>query len=226
MTERHPTDTFSNAGKMDARTTAAASAAATTTPLSSHDHPVLKVAPLSEKDGEVFSLDFNAHKHWYCPRPCVQLSAPSVAPVVERVSGFDMDGTYAMLNVLSEHECEQIIRLTEQAGYKQTCIAGIAAQDDGLRGPDKVVWCADQHLVDAIFERCRSLLPAEVVPSRDATPLALRGLSPRFRCLRYKKGQHQLGPHRDRGLYVRLLAVGCEVFVVLCCAGCTLHSEA
>ena len=102
-----------------------------------------------------------------------------------------------MLNVLSPSECRQIIDLTESIGYRRTCIAGIAAQDKALRGPDKVVWCADQHLVDAIFERCKSLLPPSVLP--DERPLV--GICPRFRCLRYKTNQHQLGPHRDRGLY-------------------------
>ena len=114
--------------------------------------------------------------------------------------GFDMDGTYAMLNVLSRAECEQIIAVTEAIGYNPTCIAGIAAQDGTLRGPDKVVWCADQYLVDRIFERCRHLLPQAVSLPPDFGERKLRGLSPRFRCLRYKVNQHQLGPHRDRGM--------------------------
>lgn len=155
------------------------------------------VAPLSGKDGDVFSLDFNAHKHHYCTRPYVNIRPPQQAPTVVNVPDFEMDGTYAMLNVLHPDECRQIIELTEKIGYQPTCIAGIAAQQHTLKGPDKVVWCADQPLVDSIFERCRALLPQSVL--EDQRPL--RGLSPRFRCLRYRVGQHQLGPHRDRGLY-------------------------
>jgi len=157
---------------------------------------LLAVAPLSEKDGEVFSLDFNAHKHHFCKKPLVEIRPPEGIPQVLRVKDFDMDGTYALLNVLSEEECKQIIALTERLGYKQTCVAGIAAQDQSLRGPDKVVWCADQRLVDSIFERCRPFLPPHVLDGRP-----LKAISPRFRCLRYRVGQHQLGPHKDRGLY-------------------------
>ena len=154
------------------------------------------VAQLSEKDGEVFTLDFNAHRHHYCPEPTIELDPPTASPTKCPVPEFDMDGTYAMLGVLSPQECRQIIDLTERIGYKPTCIAGIAAQDHTLRGPDKVVWCADQRLVDAMFERCRHLLPPSVLDDRP-----LLGICPRFRCLRYKANQHQLGPHRDRGLY-------------------------
>jgi hypothetical protein len=185
----------------------------------------LAVAPLSEKDGEVFSLDFNTQKHHFCRRPCVQLQPSAEPPRVESVPGFAMDGTYAILNVLSREECQQIIALTERMGYEATCIAGIAAQDKALHGPDKVVWCADQALVDTVFERCRPLLPQELVLRLERKHGAeeggageggcdkeeddeyiverrlLKTLSPRFRCLRYREGEHQLGPHRDRGLY-------------------------
>lgn len=84
-------------------------------------------------------------------------------------------------DVLSTNECKSIIAATESIGY----LADAPIRDDGAESSvlaHNVYWVVDQPFHDALWERVRSYVPAEV-GGRKA-----RGINRRFRVYRYIPG--------------------------------------
>lgn len=113
---------------------------------------------------------------------------------------------FAMVDVLTRAECQEFIAAAESVGYSpDEPIRGdprgatrFPSADEGnakVDGPDRpravgLVWLACPSLNEALFERCRALLPAELSGGR------LCGLNARWRLYRYPEGA-VYRPHVD-----------------------------
>lgn len=111
-----------------------------------------------------------------------------------------------MVDVLSRDECRRIIAVAEAVGYSPDEPVGArvrplesgggggggaeaAAVDETPRAA-ALVWLADEALNDALFERCRPLLPPMLGGG------ALAGINARWRLYRYSEGA-VYRPHVD-----------------------------
>lgn len=76
------------------------------------------------------------------------------------ICGNDVDGVPGAVlisNVLSPTECDQLIKLTESAGYDQDAPTRLGRH---VRQNENCVLVANEAFNDIIFERCRGKLPA------------------------------------------------------------------
>ena len=108
------------------------------------------------------------------PLPSPALPAPSRHDVPH------VPGAMLLTGVLTPLECKQFIVAAERLGYTPDAVDGI----------DNVVWLADDSLLNPIYERVQSLLPATLEGHQ------LVGLNARLRLFRYYPGA-EYRPHID-----------------------------
>lgn len=105
---------------------------------------------------------------------------------------------FTLQNVLSKEECQKLIAVTEQTGYRPALVSTDIGMvyDSSYRFSDRCMIdsppCANE-----IFRRIRPFLPATFNGS-----CKLVGMNERLRFLRYRPG-NQFLPHRDGGFFKR-----------------------
>ena len=95
------------------------------------------IAPLSERDGEVFTLDFSRYPHYYFPRTSspVRLETGKHAPKCSRaeIAGLKIPGCFVIHNVLTKRECVDIVNALKSINaFQATCIQGLKKQVNRL----------------------------------------------------------------------------------------------
>ena len=95
------------------------------------------IPPLSERDGEVFTLDFSRYPHYYFPRASspVHLEAGKHAPKCTRaeIAGLEIPGSFVIHNVLTKRECVDIVNALKGINaFQATCIQGLKKQVNRL----------------------------------------------------------------------------------------------
>ena len=97
-------------------------------------------------------------------------------------------GAFALVDVLSNAECADLIDAAEAAGYSPDEPVSAAGSDSPRAA--SLVWLADEDTLDRIYSRCRRLLPAQLGGGE------LAGINARWRLYRY--GQEAVyRPHVD-----------------------------
>lgn len=97
-------------------------------------------------------------------------------PKVRRTEYPTIPGCFVLHNVLSARECDQIVQMSEAMGWTEDAPVSLGRH---IRQNENCVWVADRHLNDAIFERCRPLLPPETAGGE------VMGLNMRWRLYKY-----------------------------------------
>lgn len=125
----------------------------------------------------------------------VRFEARCRAPVVETVCE---DNIWLVRNFLSQRECDELIRVTEEIGYAEapiTTASGPVMRKD-IRNNNRLV-VQDEGYVAKLYQRMRDhqLLP-QSIKIFDAYDWDWCGLNERFRFYRYIEGQ-QFAPHFD-----------------------------
>ena len=88
---------------------------------------LVRKAPLSERDGEVFTLDFAAFPHFYFPPDSspVRLEVGKHAPKCSRaeIVGLKIPGCFVIHNLLTKRECLDIVNALKGIdSFEATCI--------------------------------------------------------------------------------------------------------
>jgi len=99
-------------------------------------------------------------------------------------------GTYQLLNVLSQQECQQFIKLSETLGYLPDAAVSLPRS---IRHNDNIVWVTDEQTDTIIWQRVQLLVSQNLAMFGDKKPL---GINARFRFYRYTKGDY-FKPHTD-----------------------------
>jgi hypothetical protein len=99
--------------------------------------------------------------------------------------------SFELSNVLSDTECDAIVRLSDAIGFQRpTCGGGIGSKE-ASPPPDRLVWVTDQAWCDQVYQRLKGRLPASI---QGRPPV---GINPRWRLYRYESG-FALERHQDR----------------------------
>lgn len=122
--------------------------------------------PQSEEDMNIYTSRLGAFRGF-------SAAAEGEATNTVRTDIPNVPGAFLLSNVLTAAECNQLMRAAEMLGYSRDAVEGIDAQ----------VWLAQQDVVDAIYSRCRALLP-----QKNALGHPLVGINKRFRFFRYGAG--------------------------------------
>ncbi|KAI9190572.1 prolyl 4-hydroxylase [Polychytrium aggregatum] len=115
---------------------------------------------------------------------------PNQAEKVKRIDVPSVPGCFAMVDVLSAHECTQILAACFSLGFTPDVPTEGPASESVSVLADNVFWLADTELLSVIFRRCEPFLP----PTVAGAPLA--GINARWRIYRYVPGA-VYRPHID-----------------------------
>lgn len=99
-------------------------------------------------------------------------------------------GTYQLLNVLSQQECQELIQLSEALGYLPDAAVSLPRS---IRHNDNIVWVTDEQTDAIIWQRVQHLASQNLAMFGDKKPL---GINARFRFYRYSTGDY-FKPHTD-----------------------------
>jgi len=120
--------------------------------------------------------------------------------IKEPVEG--VEGAFLLRNVLSETECEALIKATEDLGYTEAPIStglnsAVMALD--VRNNKRVMWAADDETLEEIWRRVQEHLPQSIITRLGGEwrlVQGARGLNERLRFYRYEEGE-RFEPHYD-----------------------------
>eukprot|EP00282_Hemiselmis_andersenii_P019654 CAMPEP_0172021980 /NCGR_PEP_ID=MMETSP1041-20130122/14014_1 /TAXON_ID=464988 /ORGANISM="Hemiselmis andersenii, Strain CCMP439" /LENGTH=329 /DNA_ID=CAMNT_0012677367 /DNA_START=58 /DNA_END=1047 /DNA_ORIENTATION=- len=104
-------------------------------------------------------------------------------------------GAVMLHKVLTDSECEEVVKLTEEFGYKEYNLT--------KNTHATVTWVASREaVVNPLYERIKESLP-RVLPSRDfKSERQITGLNGRLRCYRYQPdGAQTFRKHLDDSFY-------------------------
>jgi len=107
-------------------------------------------------------------------------------------------------DVLSQEECEAIIRACERVGFEEALLNvgnGQQVRAPNVRKSNRCI-IDDVCAAEQLFERVKPFLPAEHTIIRGGTTWHCVGLNERLRVLKYEPGDY-FAPHTD-GRYVRV----------------------
>jgi hypothetical protein len=138
--------------------------------------------------------------------PHKQEQEQGTAALVQRVDLWETgsDTAFLLRNLLSSHECDEIIAQVEYFGLRDT------GYNHRIRVNDRVV-VMGEDLADVLFDRAQPFLKDITVPEHGSAPLGVpkgclkgawqpAGLNTCFRACRYAPGGFFL-PHFDEGFY-------------------------
>lgn len=108
-------------------------------------------------------------------------------PPVERINISEVPGTFQLLHVLTDRECERIIQITEAMGYSEDAPVTLPRS---IRHNCNVTWVVDESIDGAIWDRCKDLIDEQINGE-----VAL-GVNAKFRFYRYGAGEY-FKPHSD-----------------------------
>lgn len=145
------------------------------------------------------SITVAAHEYGHTGRPlptwaCTQTGnihfAENPEPVrLEQLP--EVPGAFILHNVLTEQECDQFVKITEDLGYDPDAPVSLPYS---FRHMHNANWIVHETVTDIIFRRAFPALPAEAV---EVAPEAVAvGINARFRCYRYSNGDY-FKPHTD-----------------------------
>ena len=117
------------------------------------------------------NIEFESH-------PAVQATRRDIAEV---------PGSFQLLNVLTEDECDQFVRTTDELGYHLDAPVSLP---HSVRHNTNLNWIVDESIDSPIWARCDSLIPEKVMGE------SALGLNARFRFYRYAGGDY-FKPHTD-----------------------------
>lgn len=112
----------------------------------------------------------------------------------------DVSGACVLTNVLTEAECDTLIKFSEYCGYTQDTPVSLGRD---VRQNDACVFIAETDLSETIFQRCRAHLPSHVPGLQSRADSAVHvgpvcGLNNRWRLYRYSRDD-TFRMHRDGG---------------------------
>jgi len=99
----------------------------------------------------------------------------------------DVPGAFHLMNVLTENECDQFVRITNELGYHSDAPVSLP---HSVRHNTNLNWIVDESIDGPIWSRCQGLIGEQVMGR-----IAL-GLNARFRFYRYEDGDF-FKPHTD-----------------------------
>ena len=103
---------------------------------------------------------------------------------VQRLDIQEVPGAYQLLNVLSQSECEQMIRLTESLGYLKDAAVSLPRE---IRHNDNITVVVDDATERLLWQRVEHLVNQHLEIFDHKKPL---GLNTRFRFYRYNVGDY------------------------------------
>lgn len=106
---------------------------------------------------------------------------------VTRVEVPEVPGAFQLLNVLSDTEADNIVKLSEQLGFHEDSPVSLPHE---VRHNQNVNWVVSEAIDSVFWERSKGLVTEEV-NGQTAT-----GINARFRFYRYDKGDY-FKPHSD-----------------------------
>ena len=109
---------------------------------------------------------------------CVSFEAGGSRQEVTRADVPGVAGAFVLGDVLSRHECEQIVNLSSAMGYRRS-----------IRMNEQCVWIADDSLWTPIWQRLAHLMP-------EVNGRAAVSMNQRWRCYRYGPGE-DFSKHHD-----------------------------
>ena len=109
---------------------------------------------------------------------------------VDTVRVEKVPGAFQILNVLSDEECDNLIKISESIGYTADAAVSLPRT---IRHNFNVTWVVDDATSAILWNRCESLISLKDPSLRNLSPV---GLNARFRFYRYKVGDY-FGPHTD-----------------------------
>ena len=118
---------------------------------------------------------------------CVSFDTYKSLQEVTRADVPGVAGAFVLSNVLSRHECEQMVNLSSAMGYSSEAKGHLRGRS--IRTNEQCVWIADDSLWSPIWKRLAHLLP-------EVNGRAAVGINQRWRCYRYGPGQ-DFSKHHD-----------------------------
>lgn len=141
------------------------------------------LAPLSEKDGDVFDLSF-AFAPTYYSEPIIR-SIKSHTCIRQDID--NVPGAFIIEHLMSDDECHRLCEISEKIGYTKTRGIGTST----TQPPDKFFYSISPQEAEILFARCEHLIPQETKAI---------SINPWFRLYKYTANS-SLNPHYDRGNY-------------------------
>lgn len=111
-------------------------------------------------------------------------------PLIKRHEVESVPGSFQLLNVLSNTECENLIKMSESLGYHSDAAVSLPRT---IRHNFNVTWVTDELTPAILWNRCESLIRLE---DQSLENIFSVGLNARFRFYRYQVGDY-FGPHTD-----------------------------
>ena len=99
----------------------------------------------------------------------------------------EVPGSFQLFNVLTDHECDQFVHITNQLGYHLDAPVSLP---HSIRHNTNLNWIVDESIDGPIWSRCSGLIPEQVMGH------SALGLNARFRFYRYAGGDY-FKPHTD-----------------------------
>jgi hypothetical protein len=107
---------------------------------------------------------------------------------VERVDVPEVPGTFQLLNVLSDAECDQFVTISEALGFHDDAPVSLPRS---VRHNNNFNWITDESVDGPIWKRCAEFFETSTFDG--GRPM---GLNARFRFYRYSEGDY-FKPHTD-----------------------------
>lgn len=79
----------------------------------------------------------------------------SLTPKIERIDLDNVPGAFQLLNVFTEEECNNFIKITEEAGYLEDAAVSLPRT---VRHNDNLTWVVDDLTHDIIWNRCEDFM--------------------------------------------------------------------
>lgn len=125
---------------------------------------------------------------WACKRPGSIPFDDGAGRRVERIGIPQVPGAFQLLDVLSAHECDRLVELSDALGYHDDAPVSLPRS---VRHNNNFNWVVDESVDGPIWDRCKDFVEAS-----SYTGLNPLGLNARFRFYRYGSGDF-FAPHAD-----------------------------
>lgn len=107
---------------------------------------------------------------------------------IERVDHPEVPGAFQLLNALSDDECDQIVRISDDLGYHEDAPVSLPRR---IRHNNNFNWIVDESVDGPIWDRCKDFFETSTFSGEKPV-----GLNARFRFYRYGPGDF-FAPHTD-----------------------------
>jgi predicted 2-oxoglutarate/Fe(II)-dependent dioxygenase YbiX len=125
---------------------------------------------------------------WTSVKPgSIQFKSNPETPII-RHELTEVPGGFQLLNVLSNLECDQFIKISDMLGYHGDSPVSLPRS---VRHNNNFNWVVDESIDGAIWDRCQNMFEASTLDGQRSL-----GLNARFRFYRYSVGDF-FSPHSD-----------------------------